>query len=404
MDARASNPEARQAMSWLLLLYRQFIEAGPISRHEKWLSPLACLTAILLTSTLTHSIAPQETMLIGSMGASAAILFVAHGSPLAQPWPFLGSHLLSGLIGIYTAHYIPDTPLACASAVSLSVLSMLLFRCLHPPGAATALVPVLNPVSGSQPHFEFLIAPLGLNVILLLLLAVIINRLILHRTYPQIALNSGKPCPAQKKPVLLDIGTDDIDWATDDMKHYLDVSADDLLQIFSRLQILYAQRHLGATSCGDILQHNIIWVEYATEIESAWLLMHSQHLTVLPVLDNYRRVIGIVTRYDFLKNLNMAPHSQFQQRWINFIKRTPAPHTNKPEAIGQIMTRDVKTLAVDSPIAALIPLIVDEGHHHIPIVDAQQRFVGMVFQRGLLAALFNQYALTQAPNDRLDTQ
>lgn len=66
------------------------------------------------------------------------------------------------------------------------------------------------------------------------------------------------------------------------------------------------------------------------------------------------------------------------------------------------MTRKVKTLTIDASIAALIPLIVDGGHHHIPIVDGEQRFVGMVFQRRLLAALFNQYALAQAP--AADTQ
>jgi CBS domain-containing membrane protein len=137
------------------------------------------------------------------------------------------------------------------------------------------------------------------------------------------------------------------------------------------------------------MRRGIISVEYSTEVEAAWLLMHEHGLKVLPVLDRNKRVVGIVTRYEFLKHLKLTPHRNFQEKWLAFIKPSPDPTTDKPEAIGHIMTRQVKVLAASAHIAELAPLVINEGHHHVPIVDDKGRFIGMVFQSSLLSALFN---------------
>ncbi len=364
-----------------------------LSIREKCISALACLTAIFLTAWLSRYGSPtQAPLLVASMGASAVILFAIPGSPLAQPWPFVGGQLLSGFVGILCARYIDDHLLALGLAAGASVLVMLSFRCLHPPGSATALIPIL----AGHSDFQYLLNPLGSNVLSLLLLALLINRLLLRRTYPT-PLPSQQPI-SQRPPTAenrLIVCRSDIEQATGGMDQFVDVGPDQLAHIFTRLQLLYFERNRAALYCGAIMTTAIITVEYDTEVETAWLLMQQQHLKALPVLDRTRRVIGIVTRYDFLKHLKLTPYQSFQEKWQNFITRTPATSTNKPEAIGHIMTRKVKTLPVTAHIAELIPLVIHEGHHHIPIVDAEQRFVGMVFQSRLLAALFNQLVVAE---------
>jgi CBS domain-containing membrane protein len=36
----------------------------------------------------------------------------------------------------------------------------------------------------------------------------------------------------------------------------------------------------------------------------------------------------------------------------------------------------------------LVPLMANSGFHHIPIVDAEDRFVGIITQSDLVAALY----------------
>lgn len=382
-------------LNWLRCLT---IEPVSLSFKEKCFATLACFSAILSTALLTRYYAGEHlALLVASMGASAVILFIIPSSPLAQPWPFAGGQLLSAIAGVICAFYISDLALSSATAVGLAVLLMLLFRCLHPPGAATALSPILSGIQKPGLDVDYILMPVGINVLIMLVLACFINRIILRRDYPISAVSCDKP--NQRKAVsdkLTNLDLNDIAAATRDFDHFLDIGSDELLQIFSRLQLQHFQKQFGPINCSEIMEKNVVTVDYATEVEDAWALMHSQQYKALPVLDKTQRVIGIVTRYDFFKNVKLTPYRSFQDKWLAFVKKSDDVSTHKPEAIGHIMTRQVKTLSMQAHIAELLPLVVNEGHHHIPIVDDQERFVGMVFQRRLISALFKQQLI--APN------
>lgn len=381
----------RQVFNYLTL------EPVKLTAREKCIAIAACLLAILLTGLLTQTYAADYApILVASMGASAVILFVLPSSPLAQPWPFVGGQMLPAIVGVNCAFYIEQVSLAAAISVGVAVAVMLSLRCLHPPGAATALAPVLSNPHLSIPDFHFLLQPMSINVLLMLLLSLLINKGILRRNYPTRPIEAqASKAQNNSQANSIDIKQSDIDQAVQSIDHALDISSSDLLQILTQLQLQAVQKNLGAVNCSDIMQRHIVTVEYATEVETAWTLMQEQHLTVLPVLDRAHRVIGIVTRHDFLKNLKLTPYTSFQDKWLRFIQRSPSVRTDKPEAIGHIMTRQVKTLAADTPVAELVPLVVNEGHHHVPIVDDEERFVGIVFQSRLVSALFNQLAWIQ---------
>ncbi|RZJ40246.1 MAG: hypothetical protein EON86_12810, partial [Brevundimonas sp.] len=135
---------------------------------------LACLGALLgigLTGLVSRAILGSETVLpllmAASMGASAVLLFVVPASPLVQPWPLFGGHVVSALTGIAVARLIPDPMIASAVAVAVAIALMSLLRCLHPPGGSTALIGVLG---GSAVHgagLMFALVPIGLNAVLL---------------------------------------------------------------------------------------------------------------------------------------------------------------------------------------------------------------------------------------------
>jgi CBS domain-containing membrane protein len=368
------------------------IASNQLTLIQKGYAALACLMAIFLTATVTQLYAIENAgILVASMGASAVLLFVVPSSTMAKSWPFAAGQMVSALVGIYIAHYETDFVRASAFAVGLSVLLMLLLRCLHPPGAATALASLHNTVNADLPDFSFLLMPVGINVVIMLMIALLVNRLILPRLQ-----HAKTPMPAHltnqndQQGYLLSINTGDIEQVIQSFDKFLDIGTDDLCQLLTQLHLRSFQKNAAIKTCSDIMQRNIITVEYATEVESAWVLMHEHHLKVLPVLDKSKRVIGIVTHYDFLKHIKLTPYQSFQEKWLSFIKPSLDVTTQKPEVMGHIMTRKVKTLSADAHIAELVPLVVNEGHHHVPIVDDEERFIGLVFQSSLLTALFNQ--------------
>jgi CBS domain-containing membrane protein len=86
-------------------------------------------------------------LIVASMGASAVLLFAVPHAPLSQPWPLIGGHVVSALVGVICAKVILNAPLAAALAVSLAIGSMHYFRCIHPPGGVTALTAVIGGAS-----------------------------------------------------------------------------------------------------------------------------------------------------------------------------------------------------------------------------------------------------------------
>ncbi|HXX80413.1 MAG TPA: HPP family protein [Thermodesulfovibrionales bacterium] len=130
---------------------------------------------------------PRElTLLIGSFGASAVLVYGAIKSPLAQPRNLLGGHVLAGIIGVACYKAFGATPwMAGAIAVSLAIAAMLLTKTLHPPAGATALIAVIG---GDKIHnlgFLYAFVPAGLGALILLVVALLVNNLSKNRKYPE---------------------------------------------------------------------------------------------------------------------------------------------------------------------------------------------------------------------------
>eukprot|EP00937_MAST-01D_sp_MAST-1D-sp2_P006176 g6176.t1 len=94
----------------------------------------------------------EATVLIGSFGATAALVFGSPAVPFSQPRNVVGGHAVSALIGIgaYALCGTTAPELACPLAVGGAVVAMQQLRVFHPPSAATALIGAM----GSAPIAE----------------------------------------------------------------------------------------------------------------------------------------------------------------------------------------------------------------------------------------------------------
>ena len=209
------------------------IDPAPVSHHEKLISACGGFIGILLVVTLSNWLmgAAQAVYIIPSMGASAVLLFAAPHSPLAQPWNVFGGHLVSALMGVICAQFIPLPGVAAAAGVGLAIGAMYYLRCMHPPGGATALAAVIG---GTQIHalgFEYLLTPVLMNTITILSAALLFNYLFKWRRYP--ACLAGKDTVKQPPNDADGLVTHaDLVYALSEMDSFIDVTEEDLLKIY----------------------------------------------------------------------------------------------------------------------------------------------------------------------------
>ncbi len=126
------------------------------------------------------------SLMIGSFGASAVLLYGVPKSPLAQPRNLVGGHIVSALVGVacwQLFHAIPG--LAQALAVSTAIVLMHYTRTLHPPGGATAMIATLGVPEIQHLGFWFVLMPATVGPLILLVVALVVNNLPRSRRYPE---------------------------------------------------------------------------------------------------------------------------------------------------------------------------------------------------------------------------
>ena len=82
-------------------------------------------------------------LVLGSFGASAALIFAAPESPLSQPRNVGVGHAVSALAGVAGGAFaaaVGAPALAAPTSVALAVAAMVGARALHPPAAGTAIL------------------------------------------------------------------------------------------------------------------------------------------------------------------------------------------------------------------------------------------------------------------------
>nr|WP_315236050.1 HPP family protein [uncultured Albidiferax sp.] len=347
---------------------------------ERWRAVAGALIGILLTALVSRwwvGAAGAGLWLVAPMGASAVLVFAVPGSPLAQPWAVVGGNTLSALVGIACTVLVPDPVWAAALAVGLAIALMFGLRCLHPPGGATALLMVL----GHTTSFHFAVSPVLFNSVLLVLAGVLYNSLT-GRRYPHAQHATTAPQPTARFTAA------DLDVAMAHYNQVLDVSRDDLEQLLQYAELAAYQRNLGELRCADIMSRAPLTVEFGTPLNEAWALLQARRIKALPVVDRARRIVGIVTVADFMQQLDLQDHQGIVGRLRAFVRPIGSSHSERPEVVGQIMTRQVRVASESRHAIELVPLFSEGGHHHIPIIDDEKRLTGIITQSDFVRALY----------------
>ena len=366
------------------------------SGAEQLRAAIGALCGLLATAVLSHFLLEPSSatiFMVAPVGASAVLLFALPASPLAQPWSAIGGNVVSGLVGAACVRWLGaglPLPMLCGVAVGAAIAAMFALRCLHPPGGAVALTTVIGGPAVHAAGFEFALMTVLVNTVLLTGMAIIYNNLT-GRRYPhtQQAAHPNPHGTGDAVPtVRLGFKPEDLDAVLKQHDQVLDISRDDLESLFMQTEQRAYQRRFGIINCEDIMSRDIVSAEFGTDLEQAWQLMRRHHVAALPVLNRARRVIGIVTQTDFLDHGGLDNYGDIRKQLRRFLRKSGVTHTEKAEVVGQIMTQHPTTARLDTPIVDLVPLMADSGFHHIPVVDAEQRFAGIITQSDLVAALY----------------
>ena len=343
--------------------------SGSVSYREKLLSGLAALMGIFLVAWIGQLTTGREGLVFmaASMGSAAVLLFAVPHSPMAQPWPLIGGHLVSATIGVLCYQWLAATPLAAAFSVSIAIVAMFFLRCMNPPGGAAALGAVLGGPAIHDLGFYYVLMPVGLNVLIIFIAALVINNLLPGRRYP---LMTKPPDEKSKTDFSWALGQQlfndaDIDMAMENLDAYIDADREDLKQIYRQAALNAYKRRLGHVNCSDIMTPDPSVITAETLLGQARVIMTQQHRVALPVIDESRQVIGVLTQEDLLLG-----------------------HQQDVRAVD-VMRPATEMAFVDQHVLDIVPLISKVGWRTIPVIDREQRLQGIITRSDIIRTLLS---------------
>jgi CBS domain-containing protein len=148
-------------------------------------------------------------------------------------------------------------------------------------------------------------------------------------------------------------------------------------------------------TAAEIMNADVPTVSPDDDARAAIDLLAKTEVGAIPVVDDDRRVVGIVSESDLIlsdeeSDLHL-PHYLNIMGGIVFVGSMKGfeERLNKAFAteVSELMTADPVVAQADQDVESVAKTIADKHHNHLPVVDAEGRFAGMVTRADALAAL-----------------
>ena len=150
---------------------------------QKKLEPLiAGFAASIIIGVLSFLSFETSTgfWLMFSFGSTTLIVLIFYESEFAQPSNIFFGHLLGIIVGILFNEFFGISFITLGLSVGTTVTLMMYFKIIHPPAAANPLIALFADVS-----LNYIIFPVLVGSVVIIFLTILINRLILKRSYPK---------------------------------------------------------------------------------------------------------------------------------------------------------------------------------------------------------------------------
>jgi len=148
-------------------------------------------------------------------------------------------------------------------------------------------------------------------------------------------------------------------------------------------------------TAAEIMDADVPTVSPDADARAAIELLAKTEMGAIPVVDEEHRVVGIVSESDLILSdeesdlhlphyLNIMGGVVFIGSMKGFEERLNKAFATK---VSELMTADPIVARSDDDAEAVAKTIADKHHNHLPVVDGEGRFLGMVTRADALAAL-----------------
>lgn len=144
----------------------------------------------------------------------------------------------------------------------------------------------------------------------------------------------------------------------------------------------------------DVMTTHVITVTPETTVLDAAKLFVEHRISGAPVVAADGSVVGVLSEGDLLRRVEIGTDGARRTSWLDFFTDSSAVAYVKSHAqrVADVMTPDVITVDVDTPLSEIAALLESRGIKRVPVLE-NNRLAGIVSRSNLLQALASSAAV-----------
>jgi CBS domain-containing membrane protein len=185
----------------------------------------------------------------------------------------------------------------------------------------------------------------------------------------------------------IDLKEEDIFAAMRQIPGYLDITPGDFKEIYA-LAFQHALERLNReVTVAEIMTREVVGVQPDTPLADVADAMGQRGVSGVPVLDNDRRVVGVVSEKDFLRRMGVKESQNFMTLVASCLRSKGCVALPiKKQTAGDLMSSPAVTVTPETRVRDLAELFAARHINRAPVTDAAGRLVGIVTRGDLVKA------------------
>ncbi|MEU0438092.1 CBS domain-containing protein [Streptomyces sp. NPDC006290] len=139
---------------------------------------------------------------------------------------------------------------------------------------------------------------------------------------------------------------------------------------------------------GSVMTTEVVRAPYGAPFKEVARLLADHRISGLPVVDDDEKVIGVISESDLLVRQAQTPDPYAPKRRFRLVLPTRGARRQVAKArartAGQLMSAPPVTVHAESTIAEAARVMAQNRVERLPVVDEEDRLVGIVTRRDLL--------------------
>jgi len=182
------------------------------------------------------------------------------------------------------------------------------------------------------------------------------------------------------------VSEDDLRAALREMRTYVDITEDDLKKIFE-IALRHAQeRVIFQMPVRDVMTRNVISITREADLHEAARLLSENRISGLPVVDERKRVIGVISESDILILAGMKREHTFRDIVRNVLGE-PVPTRKAGNKVEDVMNLPPITAKADDDVGEVAKILDERRIKRLPVVDDEGTLIGIISRADIVRAI-----------------